>query len=414
MNQQEENLPMGPYRVLDLTDEKGYFCGKILADLGADVIKIEPPGGDPGRNIGPFHHDSTDKNKSLFFFSWNTSKKSITLNIETPEGQKIFRKLAKAADFVIESFSPGHMEKLGLGYSALKGINPRIIVVSITPFGQTGPRKDWKAPDIVAVGMGGLSLITGNPDRPPARVSIDQAHVIAGSQAAMGAMIAHYYRQASGAGQHVDVSIQQCVVPSALSEPQVWDLQKVVRRREGAFLPRSGKRVRHLWPCKDGYVGWRIFGGGLGFKTRALVDWMESEGAAEDLPLVEWEKMDYPTVSLEEFNHWQDVFVSFFKSRTKAELCSEALKRGIVLFPASTPKDLLEDPQLKARDFWEMIDHPELQEEICYPGAFYKSTEISWKRCRAPLIGEHNHDVYEKELGYSAKNVEALKRDGVV
>jgi crotonobetainyl-CoA:carnitine CoA-transferase CaiB-like acyl-CoA transferase len=262
--------------------------------------------------------------------------------------------------------------------------------------------------------MGGLSLITGSPDRPPARVSIDQAHIIAGSQAAMGAMIAHYYREATGRGQHVDVSIQESVVPSALTVPQAWDLAKFVWPREGAFLARSGKRVRHLWPCKDGYVGWRIFGGGLGVKTRALVDWMESEGVAEDLPQVSWEKMDYPTVPLEEFDHWQTVFGKFFRNHTKAELCSEALKRGIVLFPASTPKDLLEDPQLDARGFWEMVDYPELRETICYPGFLYKSTEISWARRRAPLIGEHNTEVYERELGYSAQAVDGLKQAGVI
>jgi len=405
---------MGPYRVLDLTDEKGYFCGKILADLGADVIKVEPPGGDPGRNVGPFYHDAPDKEKSLFFFSWNTNKKSITLNIESLEGREIFRRLAKTADFIIESFDPGYMEKLGLDYSTLKLINPRTIMVSVTPFGQAGPRKDWKAPDIVAIAMGGLSAITGSPDRPPARVSVDQAHVIAGGQAAMGAMIAHYHRENTGIGQHVDVSIQESVVPSALTVPQAWDLQKFIWPREGAFLARSGKRVRHLWPCKDGYVAWRIFGGGLGFKTRALVDWMDSEGSAEDLPKVKWEEMDYPIVPLEEFDHWQAVFLRFFKNHTKDELCSEALKRGIVLFPASTPADLLEDPQLKARGFWEMIDHPELQQAICYPGPLYKSTEISWARRRAPLIGEHNREVYGEELGYSSQAIAAFKEAGII
>jgi crotonobetainyl-CoA:carnitine CoA-transferase CaiB-like acyl-CoA transferase len=414
MNNETCDLPLSPYRALDLTDEKGYFRGKILADLGADVIKVEPPEGDPGRNVGPFYHDIPNKEKSLFFFAYNMNKRSITLNIETRDGQEIFKRLVKTADFIIESFASGYMDKLGLGYSNLKEMNPRIIMVSITPFGQTGPRKDWKASDIVAIAMGGLSHITGSPDRPPARVGVDQAHMVAGAQAAMGAMIAHYYREATGKGQYVDTSIQESVVLSALTVPQTWDLERFIWPRAGAFLPRSGKKVRHLWPCKDGYIAWRLFGGGLGAKTRALVEWMDREGQADDLTKVNWEKMDYLTVSTEEFDHWQSVFSKFFKTRTKAELCKEALARGIVLFPASTPKDLLEDPQLEARDYWRKVKHSELEDNIVYPGAVYKSTEISWPTRRAPLIGEHNDEIYERELGFSRQALITLKQARVI
>lgn len=414
MNKKTCDLPLSPYRALDLANEKGYFCGKILADLGADVIKVEPPEGDPGRNVGPFYHDITDKEKSLYFFAYNTSKRSITLNIETRDGQEIFKRLVKTADFVIESFAPGYMDKLGLGYSVLNGINPRIIMVSITPFGQTGPYKNWKASDIVAIAMGGLSHITGSPDRPPARVSVDQAYVIAGAQAAMGAMIAHYYREATSRGQHVDTSIQESVVLSALTIPQAWDLERFIWPRAGAFLPRSGKQVRHLWPCKDGYIAWRLFGGGLGVKTRALVEWMDSEGQADELTEVNWEDMNYLTVTSEEFDHWQSLFGKFFKTHSKAELCREALARGIVLFPASTPKDLLEDPQLEARDYWIEVEHPELSSTIIYPGVLYKSSEIPWEIRRAPLIGEHNKEVYEEELGFSKEALTILKHGGVI
>jgi crotonobetainyl-CoA:carnitine CoA-transferase CaiB-like acyl-CoA transferase len=287
-------------------------------------------------------------------------------------------------------------------------------MASITPFGQTGPRKDWKASDIVAIAMGGLSHITGSPDRPPARVGVDQAHVIAGAQAAMGAMIAHHYREATGKGQHVDISTQESVVLSALTVPQAWDLTKFIWPRAGAFLPRSGKRVRHLWPCKDGYIAWRLFGGGLGVKTRALVKWMVSEGQANELTQVNWEKMDYLTVTPEEFNHWQSLFGKFFKTHTKAELCREALARGIVLFPASTPKDLLEDPQLKARDYWKEVEHPELGSTIAYPGSSYKSSKFSYELRRAPLIGEHNSKIYEEELGFSKESLAILKHGGVI
>jgi benzylsuccinate CoA-transferase BbsE subunit len=414
MNKETRDLPLSPYRVLDLTSEKGYFCGKILADLGADVIKIEPPEGDPGRNVGPFYHGQQDKEKSLLFFAYNTNKRGITLNLQTHEGQEIFKRLAKTADFVIESFHPGYMDKIGLGYSVLKDVHPRVIMVSITPFGQHGPYKDWKASDIVAIAMGGLSHITGSPDRPPARVSVDQAYVIAGTQGAMGAMIAHYYREATGKGQYVDTSTQESVVLSALTVPQAWDLQKFIWPREGAFMSRARKRVRHLWPCKDGYIAWRLFTGGLGVKTRAMVDWMKSQGKAGELAEINWQELDLLTVPEGKFYHWQELFGEFFKTHTKAELCREALARGIVLIPASTPKDLLADPQLEARDYWEEVEHPELGTTLTYPGALYKSTEVEWKFRRAPLIGEHNREIYEGELGFTEERLAAFKQSGVI
>ncbi len=414
MKKEARELPLSPYRVLDLTNENGYFCGKILGDLGADVIKVEPPEGDPGRNVGPFYRGHRDRDKSLFFFAYNTNKRSITLNIQTHEGQEIFKRLAKTADFVVESFPPGTLDKIGLGYAVLKGLHPRVIMVSITPFGQDGPYKDWKASDIVAIAMGGLSHITGSPDRPPARVGVDQAHAIAGAQAAMGAMIAHTYRQTTGEGQHVDTSTQESAVLSALTVPQAWDLQKFIWPREGAYMSRARKRVRHLWPCKDGYIAWRVFTGGLGVKTRALVDWMKSHGKADELAEVNWQETDLLTVPEEKFYHWQELFGKFFQTRTKAELCREALARGIVLIPASTPKDLLADPQLDAREYWEEVDHPELEMRMTYPGALYKSSEIEWKFRRAPLIGEHNQEIYEEELGFTKERLAALKESGVI
>jgi benzylsuccinate CoA-transferase BbsE subunit len=337
-----------------------------------------------------------------------------TLDIETRDGQAIFKRLVEKSDFVIESFAPGYLDIHGLGYSTLNEINPGVIVVSITPFGQTGPRRDWKASDLVAVAMGGLSHITGSPDRPPVRVALDQAHVVAGAQAAMGAMIAHYYRQTSGKGQQVDVSVQESVVLSALTVPQFWDLAGFISPRTGSFLMRSGKKVRHLWQCKDGFIAWRMFGGGLGVKTRAMVDWMASEGQAENLTEVEWEKMNYMTIDPESFDQRQAVFAKFFKTRTKEALCKEALKRGIVLLPASTPKDVLRDPQLIARNYWKRVEHPEMEAGFIYPGGSFNSSEFSSEIRRAPLVGEHNSEIYEQELGLSKESLAILKQAQVI
>ena len=204
------------------------------------------------------------------------------------------------------------------------------------------------------------------------------------------------------------------MVLSALTVPQAYDLSGFIWPRVGGALPRSGKRVRFLWPCKDGYVSWRIFGGGLGTKTRAIVEWMESLGQAGELSEVNWVEMDYLATTPEVFDRWQNIFIKFFKTRTKEELCREALARGVVLFPVSTPKDLLEDEQMKAREFWPEVRHSELHNSIIYPGVMYKSSEYSLELHRAPLIGEHNSEVYEEELGLSKESLATLKHGGII
>lgn len=177
--EQQESLLDG-YRVLDLTDEKGLLCGRMLADLGADVIKIEKPGGDPARFRGPFYKDDPHPEKSFYWFALNLNKRSVTLDVETADGRDIFNRLVKTADFVIESFPPGHMKDIGLGYEALEKINPRVILTSITPFGQTGPYKDWKASELVAWAMGGFMFLCGDADRAPVQIACPQSYFHAG------------------------------------------------------------------------------------------------------------------------------------------------------------------------------------------------------------------------------------------
>ena len=186
--EQKDNLPLSPYRVLDLTDEKGPLCGKILADLGAEVIKIEKPGGDPSRHIGPFCGDIPHPERSLYWMAYNASKKGITLNIESRDGQEIFRELAKVADIIIESYDPGYLDGLRLGYSELSKLNPAVLMTSITPFGQTGPYSHYKASDLVLWSMGGYAYLCGDPDRPPVQISFPQAYI----QAENGSSYSHY------------------------------------------------------------------------------------------------------------------------------------------------------------------------------------------------------------------------------
>lgn len=405
-----------PYRVLDLADEKGFLCGKILGDLGADVIKVERPGGDPSRNIGrPFYHDIPHPEKSLLWFAFNTSKRGITLNIETKDGQVIFKRLAKTADFVVESFSPGYMDKLGLGYKNLNEINPQLIMVSVSPFGQGGPCHGYKGTDIVIMATGGQMYQCGDPDRAPLRFSIDQAYLQAGAQAAVAALIAHYHRQLTEQGQHADVSMQECILGTTQFEPVFWHVTKRLQQRLGDRIFRGHLSPRQVYPCEDGYVGWRIFTAREGHRTNTLTQWMAEEGAGGELKSMDWRDVDMDKVTQDQLESWEEEITSFFLTHTKAELHEEAVKRGFLLFPVNTTEDILKDRQLAARKFWVKVEHPELGASLTYPGAPFKSNQTQWRISRrAPLVGEHNEEIYEGELGLSKEELIILKQAGVI
>lgn len=411
MVEQVEGM-LSPYRVLDLTDEKGLLCGKLLGDLGADVIKIERPGGDPARNIGPFYHDEPDPEKSLFWFAYNTSKRGITLNIETADGREIFKKLVKTADFVIESFPPGYMDKLELGYTTLEGLDPGIIMVSITPFGQTGPYKDYKAPGIVAWAMSVHMYPTGDGDRPPVQISHHpQAYFNAATEAAVGAMMALYQRQMTGEGQQVDVSIHEVLAHSAWGLISRWDMDRIIK-------VRGGESARlFMWPCKDDIVIFQLYSGMTAERRYSeLVKWMDREGMAPDF----LKELDWDTFNMRDpttggiVNRVTESIGKFLMTHTKAELF-EAINLGINIYPVSNIKDIVESTQLAARQFWMDIEHSELGTTITYPGAFTKSSEappiISR---RAPFIGEHNREVYESELGLTNEELMILKQANVI
>ncbi len=415
MSRQRPEGMLGPYRVLDLTDEKGFLCGNLLGDLGADVIKIEKPGGDPSRNLGPFYHDEADPEKSLFWFAFNTSKRGITLDIESTEGKEIFKKLVKRADLVIESFIPGYLDKLGLGYADLEEVNRKIIMVSITPFGQDGPYKDYKAPDIVAFAMGGRMYPVGDLDRAPVRISHhSMSHLSAAGDGAVGAMLALRYRELTGEGEHVDVSIQESVA-LLLWAMWDWDSVRVIARR-GASNPGELLLPR-VWPCKDGYAIWLWWGGVQGQRRcPPFIALLDSEGLADDfLKKFNWLRFDPAKATPEEVDHLVKPAAELFRRYTKAELLEKAVKFKAMIGILATTTDLIASPQLAARGFWAKIEHPELGASLTYPGAFAHSTGIPpGISRRAPLIGEHNEEIYERELSLSRKEILELKQARVI
>lgn len=403
-----------PYRVLDLTDEKGQFCAKILGDMGADVIKIEPPGGCSARNIGPFYKDVAHSEMSLFWSSYNANKRGITLNLETMDGKDLFKRLIRSTDIMIESYPPGYLDGLGLGYNDLCKIKKEIIVTSITPFGRKGPYSQFEMSDLACWSMGGFTYLTGDADRPPVQLSFPQAYLTGASEAAVGTMLALYHREISGEGQQVDVSIQASVTNNTMSAPLFWEAAGVNLRRAGPF--RNGLSIfsdqRVIWKCKDGEISFFFWGGKTGARiNKALVDWMDEEGLApEALKKMNWETFDLASVTEELFKRFSNPVEEFFAKYTKEELFHEAIKRRVTLYPVQTVEEIIADPQLKARSFWGSILHPEFGEEMIFLKLPYHLSENIEQTFRcAPLIGEHNEEVYSGELKLSTEELTRLK-----
>ena len=410
---------LAPYRVLDLTDERGLLAGKILADLGADVVQIEPPGGNPARNIGPFYGDDPQPEKSLFWWAYAANKRSITLDLEQKDGQALLKKMVAEADFLVESFTPGYLDTLGLGYDLLAEINPKLVMVSITPFGQDGPYSNYQATDIVGMALGGFMYLTGDDDRAPIRISFPHFYLHGGAAGATAAMLAHTYRITSGQGQYVDVSCQQAVAKTLAHAPQIWDIEGAILKRMGVYRQTSGEnRVRINWPCKDGYVNYMVQGGSVAYSTRALLEWMKEDSFdTADLDAIDWEKMGYGAITPELMSQLGEPLGDFFKGHTRAELVQGSLDRRILLFPVATPSALQDHSQLEARGYFKELEHPELGATVQYPGAFVKSgdgEDIAGIYRRPPLIGEHNTVIFQGELGITGSELESLKRSGVI
>jgi crotonobetainyl-CoA:carnitine CoA-transferase CaiB-like acyl-CoA transferase len=413
---------LAPYRVLDLSDERGQLCGQILGDLGADVIAIEPPGGSPARRIPPFWHDDLDPNKSLWWWSFNRNKRGITLDVAAADGRELFMRLVRTADFVVESSDPGTMERAGLDYEALKTTNPRVVLVSITPFGQTGPKASWSATDLTVFAASGAQILTGYQDRAPLRIPVPQAFLHAASEAAAAAMIAHTARERDGIGQHVDVSAQTASMIATQSTilQAAWNERRP--SRIGKVDPSNPlSLLRNVHACSDGYVSITfLFGSALGLFTRRLIEWMHEEGVvAEATRDKDW--INYGSLVLSgeepasELARVLDAISTFTARRTKAELFAGAKKRNLLISPINSVADTVAARQLRDRDYWARVFHPELGEEVVYPGPFarFSANPIQFRR-RPPLLGEHNAEILGGELGLNDTALSALHAAGVI
>ena len=394
-------LALEDIRVLDISQGiAGPLCAKLLGDFGADVIKVEPSGGDSGRAMPPFFDDDPDPEKSLFFLLLNMNKRGITLNLETPKGAGILKELVQQADVVIESFKPGYLASLGLDYETLARENPEVLLTSITPFGQTGPYSDYKGEEIVAYAMSGIMSISGTAGREPLKHGGFQAHYEAGLNGAVVTAFTLLLRDFTGQGQHLDVSIQEVVSSTmTINQPYYsWTGGVQGRRPVGAMFG-------NVMPCKDGYFISQPGGG-------ATWDGIADFYGREEMKDSRFARADQRMFNGQELD---EIILDAAKNRTMAEMFKTASEDYRMLFGiVQTPEDLANCPQLESRDFYQEVHHP-VMGTLKVPFGLFNMTEAS-SRCRmpSPTLGQHNDDVYTQILGLAREDLEELLEHGVI
>jgi len=411
-------------RVLDLAGEIGQYCTKLLADLGADVIKVEPPEGDPVRNLPPFYHDEPGPEHSLYWWNLNTNKRSITLRLDDPEGRAVFERLAATTDVIVESFDPGYLDNLGIGCDALSRANPGLILTSITGFGQTGPHAHYKAPDLVGAAMSGVMWLAGDAEDQPNLPPMKQGFISASIIGAAGTLVALCSRDQTSEGQQVDVSMQEALSLSQETAIQTWDMLQALRVRNGArgMIPIDIPGIG-VYETSDGHVyGYVGTPGGASWTT--LLDWMIEEGKAEDLTdepyydtCINLHMRFFSSITTDSsamkklayMPHIIDVLRRFVKTKTKWEMYEQAQRKRLLFGIVSTPEDLAKNPQLQYLKWLTPVEHEQLGETLQYPGGPYHLAETPWAiRRRPPLRGEHNSEIYEGELKLSAADMLTL------
>ena len=415
--QNEAGGPFSGVRVLELSDEKGQWCGKLLGDLGADVIKIEPPGGEATRSVGPFYQDAYSLERSLSFWHYNTSKRGVTLNLETEDGRGLFLRLAAKADVVLETFRPGYMPSLGLGYEDIREVNPGIIVCSLTPFGQTGPWRDLQTSDLLHLSAGGQMGSCGYddvPDAPPIAPGGGQAWHMGCHYACMAITAALIHRANSGSGQYVDVSVHESCALTTEGAMSSWIFMgKTMIRQTGRHAGVAPTPPTQTL-CKDGkYINIQLIAMRLPpAQLRKLAEWMDRYGMADDL--LE-EKYQDTEVIQQEADHISLAVRNFINNMTRDDVYRESQEMGFSWGSVRTHDELPDDGQLNDRGFWVQVEHPELGETFTYPGAAAIWSDSPWGISRrAPLVGEHNDEVLCGELGLSRAQLVVLTEGGVI
>ena len=411
---------LSPYRVIDLTDERGVLAGQMLADLGADVIQIEPPGGSTGRGVAPFFAERPDE--SIYWAAYTRGKRGATCDISHPRGRDLLLRLLETADFLFESSDVGRMAELGLDYDSLRERFPRLICTSISAFGQTGPKARYVGSDLAIWAAGTPLLMTGDDDRAPLRVSQPQAWGHAAGDAAGGAMLALHARHKSGRGQHVDVSAQVSAAQATLSQVLAHRLGAVEPERYGGGIKVRGVGIRGTAEVADGYIVLLMAPGpAVGHFANHAKQWLIDIGALEpelrDEDLVTYaDRLAGGHADPELFPRFQEVMRRAVASRTKQEMLEISIRYDLLLVPVLTVADLAESPQLEHRAFWQNIEHADGR-TVTYPGPplriMVAGSQMEHAKRPPPRLGEHNDEIYA-ELGLSPAELDELRAEGVI
>ena len=390
-------------KVLDLTHRiAGPYCTKLLADFGAQVIKIERPGGDPARNMPPFYHDERHPEKSLPFLYLNTGKLGVTLNLKSSRGAQILLELAKDADILVENFAPRVMPSLGLGFSSLQEVNPSLVMVSISNFGQTGPYRDYKATDMVDYALGGLMYIFGSYDREPLKHAFNQAQFKAGTNAASAALMALYHQRSTGQGQHIDVSIQESVASALRDVTSNFTYTGAVRRRQ----PNHSGDLTRLRAVSDGYI---LPNPG----TTARLDW-DTVVEFLEAPELDDDKFRTPSARLANAEELGEILDRHFLTKNKLDMFYAAHKKRFIYGVIDSPEEVMANPQNLARERFVEVNHP-VAGPVKYPGAPFQLSGTPWDGLQpAPTLGQHTREIFSQELGSTEAELDQLRSQGVI
>ena len=412
--------------VLDFSDEFGQYAGKLLADLGADVIRIELPGGHPARSRPPFAQDNADRHSSLAWWYHNAGKRSVTIDLTQHDGRFLFEQLIPHVDIVLESLA--REERLELDYYRILIQHPSLVWVSATPFGADGFHAEWAATDLIVQALAGPMIQAGYTDGPPQRIGGEQATIAAGIAAAQGALIALLHAEATGQGQFVEISAQEVYLACQARAVLNWDFNRVAHERMGDAHPVPGVGT---YAAADGYVYCYIGVAGFGAPWGTLLDWMLEEGHASDLDTPEnravlddlsFRSFIDPEVSgrlVHLIEPAQAAVTEFFAAKPAADIYNQGQSRGLLIGIVNKPSDILASEQLAARDWWQDLEQPSAPGRdplpVRYPGPPYRLSETPAQIHRpAPAAGEHNQEVLTGIAGIPSEDLLAYRGEGAI
>ncbi len=388
-------------RVLDLSSGiGGAYCSKLFADYGADVIIVEPPGGSPLRRHGPFAGGEPHHEAGAAWLYLGTNKRSVTLDIASATGQRLFRRMVEEASIIVEDMPPGRMASLGLGFSDLREIKRRIILVSITPYGQSGPRANWLGANLNALAASGQMALTGDPDREPLASAGSQAEYQAGLNAFAAAAVAAQNADALEVPQHIDISLQECAAAVLELYLPWWSyLKRDISGRKGNVLSATVG----VFPARDGYIGLHVM-------PRNWPDFARAMGRPD---VIDDPRFRDNYSRLQHNDELEAIVYAWAGTQSAEELYRQAGGARVPIAFVHSIADLLESEQLRDRAYFQEVEHP-VAGRLTYPGPPFRMSDAPWRPGRAPLLGEHNDEIYCGEMGLTRQELCVLRAGGVI